>query len=186
LDTAGYLVDNNPAVGAIAWYDINSSIYVNPPGLGHVACVNCISGGGNIITLTEYNMQPCIYSTRDVNLSLADTFGNRIPTKFIHTEIGEIGGLGGVGIWEFLSESENEVYVYPNPATDFINVEISDGLKDEDLTFSLFNLIGQLVYEKKIQSSLSTFQIQFLPAGCYIYKITSEVEVKNIGKVIKY
>jgi len=80
----------------------------------------------------------------------------------------------------------NSFNIYPNPTTDFLNIEISNGLKDEELTFSLFNIFGQLAYEEKITSSLSTFSIQFLPASYYIYKITSKVEIKSIGKVIKY
>ena len=80
----------------------------------------------------------------------------------------------------------NSFNIYPNPTTDFINIEIKNWVENEELTFSLFNIFGQLAYEEKITSSLSTFSIQFLPASYYIYKITSEVEVKSIGKVIKY
>ncbi|MFH1608497.1 MAG: T9SS type A sorting domain-containing protein [Patescibacteria group bacterium] len=78
------------------------------------------------------------------------------------------------------------VSAYPNPTTDFINIEITGGMENRELIFSLFNIFGQSVYEEKISNSLNTFSIKFLPSGYYIYKITNERELEKIGKIIKH
>ena len=171
-------VDNIPSVGSIAhWQSNMNGAHEN----GHVAYVSSVSG--SMICITEYNWGTnlkCKFNYRTIDMT---SDPNR-PTSFIHIEASGLGS-GQYGI-AGMTNTEQDIIVYPNPTTDFLNIEIGDGLKDEELTFSLFNIFGQLAYEEKITSSLSTFSIQFLPTGYYIYKITDRAGIKNIGKIIKY
>ncbi|MFY9418808.1 MAG: T9SS type A sorting domain-containing protein, partial [Bacteroidales bacterium] len=73
-----------------------------------------------------------------------------------------------VSIDDFVTE-ENHLSVYPNPATDYINIVNKMGNKP--FTVSIYNMNGQLVYVKLISdNSNATIQIPVssLNSGTYI------------------
>lgn len=73
-----------------------------------------------------------------------------------------------VSIDDFVTE-ENHLSVYPNPATDYINIDNKMGNKP--FTVSIYNMNGQLVYVKLISdNSNATIQIPVssLNSGTYI------------------
>ncbi len=73
-----------------------------------------------------------------------------------------------VSIDDFVTE-ENHLSVYPNPATDYINIDNKMG--NNPFTVSIFNMNGQLVYVKLISdNSNATIQIPVssLNSGTYI------------------
>jgi len=73
-----------------------------------------------------------------------------------------------VSIDDFVTE-ENHLSVYPNPATDYINIDNKMG--NNPFTVSIYNMNGQLVYVKLISdNSNATIQIPVssLNSGTYI------------------
>jgi hypothetical protein len=58
---------------------------------------------------------------------------------------------------------------YPNPASTFINVGKLPENKDFD--FKIYNLMGNCVYESKLNSSFYSINISSLPDGVYIIKL---------------
>ena len=63
--------------------------------------------------------------------------------------------------------------IYPNPVTDFINIEFDNDIPGGDIR--IFNLSGQMVYHMKFQSSGSSisFDLGNLKNGTYILEISS-------------
>lgn len=72
--------------------------------------------------------------------------------------------------------SNTDLSVYPNPANNFISLELPGLVLDSNSKLQLFNLNGQLVFEKSIQdrNSLENIQINSLKSGLYIVKFTNE------------
>lgn len=79
LSSYGYVVDNTPRVGAIAWWNkLGDCMYQGRP-CGHVAFVSKIENGE--VYISEYNgRNPTAYG--DLKLSDRDTY----PTSFIHVQ----------------------------------------------------------------------------------------------------
>jgi hypothetical protein len=77
--------------------------------------------------------------------------------------------------------------VYPNPATDRVEVELSPA-KEEDIEISLFSLQGQILYRKNAGKQSGTVHhtvpVENLPAGSYLLRITCGKSVTN-KKIIK-
>jgi hypothetical protein len=88
---------------------------------------------------------------------------------------------------EQLMESEISLKVYPNPASDFINVEITR-VDTGRLILELFNDSGVKVLDHTIanQSSLQV-NIDHIPSGAYFLKVLSAQKDKlfRVEKIIK-
>ncbi len=74
----------------------------------------------------------------------------------------------------------SDISVYPNPATNFLNVSYNLGTGNTG-TFELVNLVGSTVYKKNLTEKDSKFNlnIEKLPKGVYFYSIKN-----NNGKVL--
>jgi hypothetical protein len=73
---------------------------------------------------------------------------------------------------------DNYVSVYPNPATDVLNVNF-ELLKSEDATIRVINLLGQEIMRKKLVNTTGgVFQIGLngFPAGTYVVEITTNTD----------
>lgn len=80
-------------------------------------------------------------------------------------------------------ELEQDLKVYPNPATDFLNIELK--LDDiSDIEIRLFNLLGQTVFNKNTTDQILNEQIQTaqLQQGIYILSLT--IDGQQITKKI--
>jgi hypothetical protein len=76
--------------------------------------------------------------------------------------------------------SQNNVKTYPNPVKDILNISFDKEIS----TVSIFNLIGQEVITKSINSNESTIDVSNLASGNYLVKVTSNEELKTT-KIIK-
>jgi thiol-disulfide isomerase/thioredoxin len=74
----------------------------------------------------------------------------------------------GVGVNEI---DENSVRIYPNPANDVLNIEAANS------TISIFNTIGQLVFETKSDFQTTTVNTSDFETGTYIIKIANGANV---------
>lgn len=81
-----------------------------------------------------------------------------------------------IGVYE-QPKPELSILVYPNPATDFINVEISGTNQG---TLYIYNVSGQLVKESSLSASLSTLNTDRLDNGIYFYRFVSK-ETGELG-----
>jgi uncharacterized repeat protein (TIGR03803 family) len=105
------------------------------------------------------------------------------------TSKGGVGNLGtvfkyhpaGIGITE--NEIQNEVFIYPNPASDLITLETKISLNNATLT--VYNSLGQQVdQQSNITGSTILFQRNNLSQGFYVLKITQENTTISTRKIM--
>jgi hypothetical protein len=77
-------------------------------------------------------------------------------------------------------EVASGVRVYPNPANDLLNVELSNV---EGASISIFSANGGLVRTRTIskQQRLNQISIRDLPAGLYVLKIITNKQMKSVA-----
>ena len=83
-----------------------------------------------------------------------------------------------------LQEHENHISVYPNPAHDFITVELADGANIDDI--SLYDIQGRLVGANNyspLSSGIFKLDVHNLPAGTYILHIMTADHREIVRKV---
>lgn len=71
--------------------------------------------------------------------------------------------LTGVGSQEI----GNDLQVFPNPATDRVNIKASNEIEN----IRVYNHVGQLVYETKGSSKIMNLSTDHLGSGMYIFKV---------------
>lgn len=72
--------------------------------------------------------------------------------------------------------------VYPNPLMDYIKIKFPTDLSKAHLT--LYNNLGQMVFEKKEVQSAERISLEQLNSGIYFFKITS-AKGNQAGKIVK-
>lgn len=80
-----------------------------------------------------------------------------------------------------ISESalENEIYIYPNPAKDFINVNAN---KNINSTYTLTNFLGKEIMKGEFKSDKNKLDISTLSNGIYYLKIEENGKTMKIIK----
>lgn len=73
---------------------------------------------------------------------------------------------------------------YPNPTSDILILEI-DNLKKNKLDFKLFDTNGKLKHENKINSNLTTINMETYQNACYILNVFSGSSVVKSFKILK-
>ena len=83
-----------------------------------------------------------------------------------------------------IPEYENQITVFPNPAHDFLTVELSDGTEIDGIT--LYDIQGRLVETKNFASLhpvTAKLDVRNLPTGTYILHIRTTQDREIIRKV---
>jgi hypothetical protein len=75
------------------------------------------------------------------------------------------------------------VLVYPNPAKDFVNVNIT-GADARGTMGSLFNMAGQIVLSKSLQNGSNQLDVSRLAQGVYQLRLVSNTGVQSIKIII--
>ena len=83
-----------------------------------------------------------------------------------------------------ISDYENQITVYPNPAHEFLTVELSDGAEIDNIT--LYDIQGRLVVANNyspLPSGIFKLDVRNLPAGTYILHIRTTNNSEIVRKV---
>ena len=64
--------------------------------------------------------------------------------------------------------------VYPNPASDFVNIKYDDSCQGNVV---IYDLAGKMLVEESLYSGENTIDIRDIPAGVYVISI-DEVRLK--------
>ncbi|WP_159020761.1 carbohydrate-binding protein [Algibacter sp. L3A6] len=78
-------------------------------------------------------------------------------------------------------DTDTNLLIYPNPASDIINVEFSGS---EAAVLDIINHVGQTVLSVNINEGSASYDISNLPSGLYIVRISNENET-YLRKIIK-
>ena len=123
--------------------------------------------------------------------SISYTVGQIVYTKSTGTNGSSAQGVQQpyeislvTGIEEALDISL-EIMIYPNPATDFVKLKIKN-YDVQNLRYQLYDIIGTLLLDKKVEGQETTIQMQtFLPAS-YFLKVIDRHKVIKTFKIIKH
>jgi hypothetical protein len=129
------------------------------------------------------------YVSGPANLTLSWTLGETIIPSY-----GPINGLilthGFQSVLRTVIVEENidtpvKVTVFPNPASDYLNISFAEPL-DAEVNLVLFDAEGKLFKNQVIEAATSEFQLNFqdLPSGVYFLKLTKG-KLSNVYKVVK-
>ena len=88
----------------------------------------------------------------------------------------------GVSVAEYIFSEEN-ISVYPNPATDFIMVNFGT-VKNHHTNFRIFDAAGRMMHEEMSTETLHTIPLAQLKAGFYTILITGD-EISAAKNFIK-
>jgi Secretion system C-terminal sorting domain len=75
------------------------------------------------------------------------------------------------------------IFVYPNPVTDILNINITNSQGNETIA-SLFDHNGKLIYKGKMISGTNTIDMAKFAKGIYLLTLKNNTETQNI-KIIK-
>ena len=84
-----------------------------------------------------------------------------------------------VGINEIM---DSRLSIYPNPATDKITIEITEGQAPSQL--SMINLNGEEVLTRSLIKPKTQIDISTLPGGVYFVRLTND-KIVEVGKFVK-
>ena len=80
-------------------------------------------------------------------------------------------GFDLVGIEE--THSSHSLSIYPNPATDLINIQSDEEIQE----ISIYNFSGQLVYKSSMENKTKQIDTQSFTAGLYIVHLITDSEI---------
>jgi hypothetical protein len=74
--------------------------------------------------------------------------------------------------------------IYPNPFSESLTVQIKNANGETNYKFVIYNLMGQEVLKSTINHEKTIIQRGNLSPGIFIYKIESQEEIIQTGKII--
>jgi hypothetical protein len=80
--------------------------------------------------------------------------------------------------------AERTIKIYPNPTEGHLKVEISDFEACQSVNLSIYNMQGQVVIKRKMESSVYDLDISGRPNGLYVLQINIDGE-NTSWKIIK-
>lgn len=83
-----------------------------------------------------------------------------------------------------LKDSGIELSVYPNPANDFLSIEVKTD-KQIDLMLSLIDLNGKLILQKKMTGNIQTVNMENYSPATYILKVTEDNKEIQTYQIVK-
>jgi len=122
-----------------------------------------------------------------------------IEMQFVHMPVSELGYFYNNGTWDenyeqtaYYSEfggggpsgikekNEAPVSVFPNPASEFITFRWDE--KYARLDLEIYDLTGKQLLSRSIENN-AVIKVDDLSRGIYIYKLTTNKHLVNIGKI---
>ncbi|MFM7015563.1 MAG: PKD domain-containing protein, partial [Bacteroidota bacterium] len=85
-----------------------------------------------------------------------------------------------LGVNNNLTASTSSLLVSPNPSNGLFSLEMKN--LNSALPINVFDMLGNLVYQRMINSSKSTLDIRSFPAGVYILRVEGQNPVRLIKK----
>ena len=88
------------------------------------------------------------------------------------------------GVNKLPGESSSGIKIWPNPATDRITIEIKSQNNTKNFLISIYDIQGQLVFEKSVSQKSMNINISSFISGVYIVKLSNNKGVE-MSKFIK-
>lgn len=144
---------------------------------------------GKEINVSKYQLEHSADNLLFTNLNTIPATGNYSYT-WIHTSpvignnyyrlkiIGTAGNIKYSNIQKVNFDLNSTVIIYPNPAKDILNINLTGSSLNKPATICLYSFDGKALSQKKINSlsQKETFNVSRFPDGQYILKIHTENE----------
>lgn len=78
-----------------------------------------------------------------------------------------------------------DVRLYPNPTNDIINVEVTNNTTI-DLTYTVTNMVGQVVLTGILNRSVASLNLVELPKGVYNLSLYNEAQLIKTERIVKF
>ncbi len=83
------------------------------------------------------------------------------------------------------STNDSGVLIYPQPAYDYINIDLGSAFSQNTYQMLIFNLLGSKVLQVELfANSINKINISKLPSSTYLYKIQNADGVLTTGKLM--
>jgi hypothetical protein len=180
VPTSGYLPGNTYNITVSLSGSGKKGFQVSPQDINGNVIGNLIAGTGTKILGTKYITHTAAKSTTSCTWTFqwiapaagkgAITFYGAFAitqdaTKKSTLIIPEASTVQGVS-----NEANAKISVYPNPASDFIQIKLIDPISVGKAM--LFDLSGKLVITENFESNEFTMNVQSIPAGSYYLRVT--------------
>ncbi len=83
-----------------------------------------------------------------------------------------------------VNDDHTEVKIYPNPTSDFINVDVNTTLPG-DIEVQVYDMLGQRINTTQATDHKASINVAYLPAGCYLVDCYREGAKIATAKFIK-
>ena len=93
-----------------------------------------------------------------------------------------IGGVNCILGNKSLSKNDFKFSVYPNPATDVLNINIEN--LEGNASVSVYDIVGKQVATSKLNNGTNTLNVENLTAGVYFYSIRKDNTIIETKKVV--
>jgi len=120
---------------------------------------NAVSNATPIVSGTTYYASQTVNCESQARLAVAMTFGSCLETETFSSKM---------------------LKIYPNPVTDFLTISYTTSIS----TIEVFNMLGQIIEEKRVGSTESRIDLSRHAAGTYLVRISIDNTIKTY-KVIK-
>jgi len=166
-----------PAEGAnISWY-VAAQDPSYPADHYEVMISTTGTNPADFTSVYEETIQSSDFELRGINIP--QYAGQNIRVAFVHNECSDqfimkldaLNITAGVGVNEF----NNNVSVYPNPATDVLNVSANSNIQSVEI----MNLMGQTVQSYNANDLFTQINISSLSNGMYMVRVNTENGVIN-------
>ena len=99
----------------------------------------------------------------------------------------DIPGGNGLSVTELNNTSLASLQVYPNPATDQLNIKTPSQHKQQNSEIIVYNSQGREVDKTNIPKNTETINLKInqLPSGVYFLRLVSGGELVGGGKFVK-
>ena len=87
-----------------------------------------------------------------------------------------------VDVPENASWQATEAIIFPNPASDIINIDFSQLY--QSASFQLIDIGGKMVLEKQLTANRQSVNISAIPAGTYVFRIFNKNGLDKRGKLV--
>ena len=124
------------------------------------------------------------YSTAGSGSSLSATVGEPVTETFSNGIILTQGFQQSfILITAVNSPIDNNILIYPNPASSTVSIETSGG---EDYSLELLDVLGERLIFQKLQGTMNTINLERLSPATYFIKVYSQEQIQQTFKLVKY
>ncbi len=81
-------------------------------------------------------------------------------------------------------DAASEIVVYPNPFNTYFNIELNNVSTANHVQLSIYNVVGEEVMNKSLDTQLNKIQTSALPSGVYFYKVFDQNGELKTGRLI--